>query len=596
MGEGRGARKIGEMKRIALPLLLLLLALPLMAAEIELKSAVDKNTVALDDTVTYTLTISGGEQDLPVPPLPAISNLTVVANYRSTNVSIVNGQMSAASSLSFVLKPGRVGDASIGAARLDHKGKTYQAPALALKVTPADGKAAARRQPAANPFDPFDEALIASHFFPQQTVKDPIKVAMTASRTTAYVNQMIVLTFTFYRRVNLWQAPSFLLPATDGFWTVNLPPSRELRQAVINGVPYLAQDFRTALFPLASGLQTIKGASLKADLGAGPTVFKTEPLTINVLPLPADGKPADFGGSVGGYRLSVAPSVKEIERGKPFTLIAKVFGEGNIQSASEPVLPEGEGYKKISSTSTEKVMTGAASVSGTKTFEIAVMPLKEGKLELPPLSFSYFDPAAGQYVQLRSQPVIISVLHSNAPLPRGLDPKKQNPDGSVRVNFAWRPLTKKILGFVFQPVTLALFSLAFMAALISFAWRRYRQALLSDPASLRRSRALKLARGRLKKAGHLMRAGELHEFAAELQTAVGKYLGDKYNFSAAGITTDGLREILSGKGIKIEEQREIEAFLAECDLIRFTPSQFDRAKAKDLLVKAESLIVLIESN
>jgi hypothetical protein len=585
------------MKKILVTIILLALALPLLAAEIGLKAALDKNTVALDDVVSYTLTTSGGEGNLPVPPLPALTNLTVVSNYQTSNVSVINGQMSAASSVTYVLKPGRVGDASVGAARLEYKGKTYQAPVVSLKVTPADGKAAARRGPAANPFDPFDEALIAPHFFRQEPVKDPIKVAMTASRTTTYVNQMVVLTFTLYRRVNLWQAPGFLPPSTAGFWAVNLPPAKELRQAAINGVPYLAQDFRTALFPLSAGKHVINGGTLNVNIsGSGTTAYKTDPLTITVLPLPEDGKPADFGGSVGSYQLSAAASVKEIERGKPFTLIAKVFGEGNIQSVSEPVLPEGEGYKKISSTSTEKVVTGAASVSGTKTFEIAIMPLKEGKLELPPLSLNYFQPATGKYMQLRSQPIVVTVLHSNSPLPRELDPGKQNPDGSVRVNFAWRPLLKKILGSIFLPIILALFGLAFIAALIYFAWQHYQQALLADPAGLRRSQALKLARGRLKKAGQLMRAGDLSGFTAELQAAIGKYLGDKYNFSAAGITTDGLREVLSGKGIKPEEQTEIEGFLSECDLIRFTPSHLERSNAEELLKKAESLIVLIESN
>jgi hypothetical protein len=73
-----------------------------------------------------------------------------------------------------------------------------------------------------------------------------------------------------------------------------------------------------------------------------------------------------------------------------------------------------------------------------------------------------------------------------------------------------------------------------------------------------------------------------------------KYLGDKYGFSAAGITTDGLREILINKGLSMEAQKQLESFIFECDMLRFTPSSLSREKAVELSQVAENLIVTVE--
>ena len=579
-----------------------LLVNPVVAGELALKATVDKTTVALDDTLNYTLTVSGGGQNVPLPAPPQFDNLTPVSRFQSSNVSIMNGQASVSSSITYILRPGKVGSASIGTAVLDYNGQSYRSDPISLKVTAATGagRAVPTRQVA--PVDPWDsmiDEIFNRPLIPRQVaIKDPIKVKMSVSRSNPYVNQLVVLTFTFYRRVNLLEQPIYMPPSTTGFWSLSLPNANNQRQEVINGVNYLAQDYRMALFPISAGPHLIKEASLRARVYQGaPTLLKTDPLSINVRPLPEAGKPADFGGSVGRYQLSVAPSVREIERGKPFTVIAKIFGEGNIQSVSEPVLAENEAFKRLSSTSKEKVTAGTVSVAGSKTFEIALLPLKEGKLAIPALTFSYFEPESGTYRQLRSQPTMVTVLHSNLPLPKSLDAASRSlPDGSVKISFNWKSPLRWLFGVIISPMFLALFGLAALAAVLYFSWRRWRESLLADPAKLRRSRALRVARGRLKRAKELLRGNKLKEYVGELFEAVSHYLGDKYSFPITGATTDEIKELLAGKGIAAAEQQEIERFFNECDLIRFTPSSLDRAAAERLLEKAESLIVLLESN
>ena len=194
---------------LVVALTLVLLGLPLSAGELSIKATVDKTTVSLDDTVSYTVTLSGGNEDVPAPSLPKFVNLSLVSNYRSSNISIINGQASVSSSVTYILKPQAVGAASIGAASLVFNGKTYWADPIEVKVTPATGVSRSRRSlpPTGLGVDPweevFDKFFKEPVFVKPDPVKDPIKVKMSVSTNAPYVNQLVLLTFTFYRRVNL---------------------------------------------------------------------------------------------------------------------------------------------------------------------------------------------------------------------------------------------------------------------------------------------------------------------------------------------------------------------------------------------------------
>jgi len=55
-----------------------------------------------------------------------------------------------------------------------------------------------------------------------------------------------------------------------------------------------------------------------------------------------------------------------------------------------------------------------------------------------------------------------------------------------------------------------------------------------------------------------------------------------------------LREILINKGLPPDAQKQLDSFIYECDMLRFTPSSLSREKAIELAQVAENLIVTIE--
>jgi len=73
-----------------------------LADETNFSASVDKKAVALDDTVAYTVGISGsGANSALQPNLSAFDNLQMIGSFQSSNISIINGQTSVQKSFTY---------------------------------------------------------------------------------------------------------------------------------------------------------------------------------------------------------------------------------------------------------------------------------------------------------------------------------------------------------------------------------------------------------------------------------------------------------------------------------------------------------------
>ena len=90
---------------------------------------------------------------------------------------------------------------------------------------------------------------------------------------------------------------------------------------MIQGRLYEVQEIKSALFPTSAGTHVISPAYLDIEV-RGSSFFArpqarrlaTDPIEIEVLPLPIQGRPESFSGAVGQYTLSSTldkPSVNQ---------------------------------------------------------------------------------------------------------------------------------------------------------------------------------------------------------------------------------------------------------------------------------------------
>ena len=122
-------------------------------------------------------------------------------------------------------------------------------------------------------------------------------------------------------------------------------------------------------------------------------------LVMHVLPLPDEGKPAGFTGAIGQFHVSGVAQPTTVGVGEPITLRFVVTGSGNFDYVHAPALADDPAWKAYVP-SAKMEFSDEAKIQGTKTFEQAIIPDKNGTLALPAATFSYFDPDKKQYVSL----------------------------------------------------------------------------------------------------------------------------------------------------------------------------------------------------
>ena len=76
-----------------------------------------------------------------------------------------------------------------------------------------------------------------------------------------------------------------------------------------------------------------------------PATLTSEALALQVLPLPQEGRPADFGGLVGSFTLEATVEPQQLKAGESVTLTATVRGRGNVKRMPELKIPPLDGLK-----------------------------------------------------------------------------------------------------------------------------------------------------------------------------------------------------------------------------------------------------------
>ena len=129
---------------------------------------------------------------------------------------------------------------------------------------------------------------------------------------------------------------------------------------------------------------------------------------ITVLPLPAQGKPRDFGGAVGSFKISTDVSSAKNTAGDPLTLRMHVSGAGNFDRVESSMLG-GDAQWKTYEPKANFNPADPLGFRGEKTFEQPIIASQSGNHTIPSLSFDYFDPATHRYETARSAPLSVAV-------------------------------------------------------------------------------------------------------------------------------------------------------------------------------------------
>ena len=76
----------------------------------------------------------------------------------------------------------------------------------------------------------------------------------------------------------------------------------------------------------------------------------------------------------------------------------------------EPALPDLPEFKTYDDKPSASVERSGPRLSGSRTFSKALVPLQAGDLVVPPIHLTYFDPAGGEFRQIRTAAIPLTVV------------------------------------------------------------------------------------------------------------------------------------------------------------------------------------------
>ena len=541
---------------------------------------------------------------------PSIKGFDVLMGpSRSYSMQSINGNTTETLTFTYILLAQKEGEYTIPGATITANGDQMLSNSVKIKVLPADKANSSQSGNA--------QSTSRSSSSGTSISNNDLFITATASKTTAYEQEAILLTYKIYTVVDLRGFDNVKLPDFKGFHSqeVELPNDRRWGLEHYKGRNYHSTIYRQfVLFPQQSGKLTIDAARFDASIekmdaiddpfeaffngGAGSIQIKktlmTPKLTIDVKPLPA-GKPADFSGGVGEFNISSSINSTRVKTNDAITVKVVISGTGNLKLVGEPEVKFPEDFEVYDPKVDSKFRLANAGLSGNKVIEYLAIPRNAGTYKIPAIKFSYFDIKSRSYKTLTTEEYTVQVekgagnaSQTIANFTNKEDLKVLNEDirfikqNDVKLS----PKGEYFFGSMGYWLFYIIPGLIFIACFLIY---RKQIAANANVAKVRTKKANKVAVKRMKQAGKLLAANEKDAFYDEVLKALWGYISDKLSIPVSQLSKDNIEEELRKYGVAEDLIKEFLNALNSCEFARFAPGDANQAMDK---VYTDSLEVI----
>ncbi|MBN1818163.1 MAG: BatD family protein, partial [Sedimentisphaerales bacterium] len=326
-----------------------LLVMPSVAAAqetVQIQASVDKSgPIYVGEGFVYQINIEGDNQ----PGRPDLSPLAQFQpraagnkDVSQTVTTIIGSRQETKTTkrliMNYILTASEPGTFTLPSLSVVHKGKTYRTNPVSITVIEPEATKQMDIEIEVCPVDGYvgEPVEVVVHWYiwasiVQGQLLNDFGFHMPALNNNAFVTEDMNITGSGNRTVNV-----------NGQAT---PYAAE--QVEHDGVASVKVSFAKLLIPQQAGPIEIDPVTISADIAVervqsrdrfgwngffGPQyryqrfAASTDPVRLNVKPLPAQGKPADFYGLVGRYTISTAAQPTTVNVGDPITLTIRVGG------------------------------------------------------------------------------------------------------------------------------------------------------------------------------------------------------------------------------------------------------------------------------
>jgi hypothetical protein len=273
----------------------------------------------------------------------------------------------------------------------------------------------------------------------------------------------------------------------------------------------------------------------------------------------------------------------------------QISGRGALDAV---MLPEQSGWHDFKTyPPTSKVeTTDAVGVPGTKTFEQVIVPQNADIKELPPISFSFFDPDARSYRTL-TQPAIKLVVRSSASAAaptvvaagRGAQDNPPPKEDIVPNKQHWGTVAQLGPPLVQQPWFLALQGVPLLAWVSALVWRKRADQLANNPRLRRQRLVAIIIRNGLVQLRQLATAQKSDDFFAALFRLLQEQLGERLDLPATAITEAVIEEQLRPRQVAEGVLAPLHDLFQICNLARYAPFK-TRQELAAMIPKLETVL------
>ncbi len=505
------------------------LGLPVSTLGQTVESELSAGTVQVGQAVELRITTKGKSQGQLMDPVD-VDGLNEAGKQHQfqMQMSMPNFGMEVVTVQTVILVPTRTGEFTIPSLRVRLDGKIYKTAESVLRVTPPTGG----RVPVLPAIPVPQTGTMAPPVTtqppqPQQPTSPQSQNApktdfgeMVIPKESAFVGEVVPVDLRFSINANIpsqfSDRPNF---SGEGFTVLRMTRPTEVSRDV-DGFEFSCIVFRTAITAAKAGTLEIPPASVAArvkvpvqapssnDFFGGMFNFgmhdlreieiSTEPASLDVKPLPREGRPEDFAGAVGEFKIEASATPTKAESGEPVTLRVVVSGRGNFEAMGPPVISDDSGWKVYEpSENFEPSPTDPVGFNGTKTYEFTLVARDDQKAT-PPVQFSFFDPAKEKYVTIEGPPVAVQAAGAGTSQPDAVVAQDQQPTPSQAPALQGSDLSRDYAPADFQPLG---WSPIFVTAGVSLAaiWAIGLGVLLAkkysaSPAAERDRKSRKLSR------------------------------------------------------------------------------------------------------
>ena len=372
-------------------------------------ASVDKNRCTIDDIINFKIEFENADSFSNIDISSFIKDFTVISGpSQQTSMQWINGKVTNSRIMSWSLSPKREGRLVIPRLNVEISGKNSMTDKIVVFVGQSQKKE--------SDLDVFISAEI--------------------NKESVYIGEQITLTYSIYRRVECSIEP-FEIPKFPGFWSEELfrPNQIKFKNIAINGVQYQKGIlYKVALFPISGKELEIEPLSLKIQIqkkkkrrGRDPffdpffdsfftetetKILRSKKREIFIKDYPKS-RPIGFTGAVGDFKIFTATDTDSINVNEAITFRIIIEGSGNMGLFTFPKMSFADDIDQFPPKENFEKNVFRDELSGKMIWEYILVPRVSGKLSIPPISFTFFNPKIEKWQKLSSKPTSVFIRNTN---------------------------------------------------------------------------------------------------------------------------------------------------------------------------------------